>query len=38
MARFHRAYADEHHQIRYMCFLKDVVNMYKRRSMKKLVD
>jgi hypothetical protein len=23
MARFHRAHADEHHQIRYMCFLKE---------------
>jgi hypothetical protein len=24
MARFHRAHADEHHQLRYMCFLKEV--------------
>jgi hypothetical protein len=23
MARFHRAHADEHHQIRYMCSLKE---------------
>jgi hypothetical protein len=24
MARFHCTYANEHHQIRYMCFFKEV--------------